>query len=1211
MVRAKENDENLQPLDRPNMQVAPDDSDRMRFGFRLKRQPSGLCTAGGSPDAAAGGKQETPSTSDAIRADAGLDIVSADAKACASLVERVHLSKLVGDTLGDIDGLLPLLKMKPTADKYNFKERIKDLESIVQPMKDGLFDQRRRCKMLVDVLLVEEERINARLQSSMHDASLQRELKHEVLMELDALQQQERERTRQLKQLRESLDAAHRDREPLQVRLIAQARRADEAEALIRERDAEIVVLRRQLDEANAASQAHEQHLVEAFLKLDVCKFDCKKQIDEAANLLREQVDEAGRDRQSLLTAAQQRENELAADRDHLQARLVEIESHLAITQEARDNANLMCAQLRQELATLIDTAENEQRALQLHLDAKDQLLAERDADASHRITSLEHAHKVRLDQLAQQQKMGEDDHAAKLISLQRMHEAEIEAVHEQLRMKEAKHEANMQSAATVHKTQLQGIADQFRLKEMEIEIEVQSIKTAHQADLDRVLLQMETKAANMDAEGQSVKNACQARLTEMEEQLRTKEAEHQSAIQCATNLHQARLAELKEQLRLKEIDHQAGLQSIMLIHKSQLDEKDYVLQQKDDTLRESIQSLKAMHQMQFDQKDESLRQKDITMRQSIDSIRSLYQIQLDEKDDLLRQRDCDLRESIQSIAVMHCNNNEQILHERQRAQRLEEDVQGLRTNEEGLRRSVHSLAQDRDRVAAELNACKEKVVGLHSDLRVAQSERDWLVDQGTENKVAMQKLQDGLAVVSTKLRSVQEEHHGTSNQQQMDAIADLKLTVERLTTKVDSSQLELGERQDNISKQRMYILALEEKLRNADGERRELHNAIQELKGNIRVFCRVRPAAETAIHALQSLEANKLTVSCNGESHVFAFDRVFVAAAAQESVFEEVGGLVQSALDGYKVCIFAYGQTGSGKTYTMQGTNSPAGWGLIPRSLRQIFKTSEAMREKGWEWSLRASFLEIYNETFRDLLRSEDDGAPLPHAIKHDDAWGAVVTNMGCHEVNSLEQINVLMAKAARQRSVASTEMNSISSRSHSVFALYLKGVNNQFHSELHGALHLVDLAGSERLQRSGATGDRLKETQNINRSLSSLADVFLAKAEGRAHIPFRNSKLTHLMEPCLSGQGKTLMLVNVGPEQDNAHETLCSLRFAGQVSQCDTGGRPKRHAKSTIGTSVALSPAPSSRPQTPARPQAVGAASGLAAVPVASATTARRTGK
>ena len=151
------------------------------------------------------------------------------------------------------------------------------------------------------------------------------------------------------------------------------------------------------------------------------------------------------------------------------------------------------------------------------------------------------------------------------------------------------------------------------------------------------------------------------------------------------------------------------------------------------------------------------------------------------------------------------------------------------------------------------------------------------------------------------------------------------------------------------------------------------------------------------------------------------------------------------------------------------------------------------------------------------------------------------------------------------KNRTVGATLMNQDSSRSHSIFALYLHGVNEAKGTELHGALHLVDLAGSERLDKSGATGERLRETQSINKSLSSLADVFMAKSENQPHVPFRNSKLTHLMQPCLSGHGKTLMVVNVGPEADNSHETLCSLRFASQVNQCDTGGKPKRNAKPT----------------------------------------------
>merc|ERR1719310_959017 len=169
------------------------------------------------------------------------------------------------------------------------------------------------------------------------------------------------------------------------------------------------------------------------------------------------------------------------------------------------------------------------------------------------------------------------------------------------------------------------------------------------------------------------------------------------------------------------------------------------------------------------------------------------------------------------------------------------------------------------------------------------------------------------------------------------------------------------------------------------------------------------------------------------------------------------------------------------------------------------------------------------------------------------------------------MAQVNTLMAKAAKHRAVGATDMNAVSSRSHSMFALYLHGTNTAKEEQLHGALHLVDLAGSERLDKSGAQGERLRETQNINKSLSCLTDVFVAKAEGRKHVPFRNSKLTHLMEPCLSGEGKTLMIVNVSPETSNAHESLCSLRFAGRVGQCNTGGKPKRGASTLVTNSVA----------------------------------------
>ena len=155
--------------------------------------------------------------------------------------------------------------------------------------------------------------------------------------------------------------------------------------------------------------------------------------------------------------------------------------------------------------------------------------------------------------------------------------------------------------------------------------------------------------------------------------------------------------------------------------------------------------------------------------------------------------------------------------------------------------------------------------------------------------------------------------------------------------------------------------------------------------------------------------------------------------------------GLVQSSLDGYKVCIFAYGQTGSGKTYTMQGGEAHPTWGIIPRALAKILDISETMKGDGWTWTLVASFLEIYNEQLRDLLHDAKAGAQPSYAIRDDEAWGTVVANMSRTEVSSMEQINRLMAKAAKARAVGKTEMNAQSSRSHSVFALYLHGTNQK----------------------------------------------------------------------------------------------------------------------------------------------------------------------
>lgn len=204
----------------------------------------------------------------------------------------------------------------------------------------------------------------------------------------------------------------------------------------------------------------------------------------------------------------------------------------------------------------------------------------------------------------------------------------------------------------------------------------------------------------------------------------------------------------------------------------------------------------------------------------------------------------------------------------------------------------------------------------------------------------------------------------------------------------------------------------------------------------------------------------------------------------------------------------------------------------------------------------MQVSFIEIYNESIRDLLR-EESVSDLKHDIKVNPDGRRYITdiNMVSLEPTDTEAVENIMSQAAKHRSVGSTDMNAVSSRSHSVFTLHLTAFHPENRQALRGTLNLCDLAGSERLGRSNATGARAKEAMAINKSLSSLTDVFVSIGKKSSHIPFRNSKLTYLLQPSLSGDGKTLMLVNMSPTEMSTQETLCSLRFAAQVNKCELG--------------------------------------------------------
>ena len=377
-----------------------------------------------------------------------------------------------------------------------------------------------------------------------------------------------------------------------------------------------------------------------------------------------------------------------------------------------------------------------------------------------------------------------------------------------------------------------------------------------------------------------------------------------------------------------------------------------------------------------------------------------------------------------------------------------------------------------------------------------------------------------------------------------------------------------LKEKMANLTEKESEILVLKQRIEEMDEEikkgeklRKKLHNEVMELKGNVRVFCRVRPFLpneqvdeEESVKTIE--ESSEITITQPSTStmqvskqHPFSFDKVFGPTCNQETVFEEISQLVQSVLDGYRVCIFAYGQTGSGKTFTMEGGPGESE-GMIPRAVDQIYETAIHMKEKGWTHSMEATFVEIYNEQIRDLLSNKNE----KHEIKHRDNQ-TMVTNIESVKVSSPSEVHEILKSATKNRSVGVTECNERSSRSHSVFTLKIEGSNEITGEKCSGIINLIDLAGSERLAQSKATGDRLKETQAINKSLSSLGDVISSLANKESHVPYRNSKLTYLLQNSLGGNTKTLMFVNVAPSKESVHESICSLRFATKVNSCQIG--------------------------------------------------------
>uniref|UniRef100_A0A8B9KJP5 Kinesin-like protein n=1 Tax=Astyanax mexicanus TaxID=7994 RepID=A0A8B9KJP5_ASTMX len=350
------------------------------------------------------------------------------------------------------------------------------------------------------------------------------------------------------------------------------------------------------------------------------------------------------------------------------------------------------------------------------------------------------------------------------------------------------------------------------------------------------------------------------------------------------------------------------------------------------------------------------------------------------------------------------------------------------------------------------------------------------------------------------------------------------------------------------------------------------------EVSDNVKVVVRCRPLnqKEKMMGHKQSVTVDEMrgtiTVNKTETPHeppkTFTFDTVFSPDSKQLDVYNLTARpIVDSVLEGYNGTIFAYGQTGTGKTFTMEGVRAvPELRGIIPNSFAHIFGHI-AKAEGDTRFLVRVSYLEIYNEEVRDLL-GKDQMQRLE--VKERPDVGVYIKDLSGYVVNNADDMDRIMTLGHKNRSVGATNMNEHSSRSHAIFTITIecseKGIDGNQHVRM-GKLHLVDLAGSERQGKTGATGQRLKEATKINLSLSTLGNVISALVDGKStHVPYRNSKLTRLLQDSLGGNSKTMMCANIGPADYNYDETISTLRYANRAKNIKNKARINEDPKDAL---------------------------------------------
>lgn len=504
------------------------------------------------------------------------------------------------------------------------------------------------------------------------------------------------------------------------------------------------------------------------------------------------------------------------------------------------------------------------------------------------------------------------------------------------------------------------------------------------------------------------------------------------------------------------------------------------------------------------------------------------------------------------------------------------------RLSEEG--KKYKELEKQYETLQDQKRMSEVRIKRLEADLRILQKE---LFGAG------------GDAAVVTQMTRLSSLAGGPRTEQETDFMNEKDVAGNRIQDIIESRDVkamaeELRELDKKCNSQRDYNAQLLSKM---------LH-----LQGNIQVYCRVRPISVGEMQKGHKSVAESLSeteVGCfdnrSNKWKSFAFDRVWGPDQSQQSVFQDVEPLALSVVDGFNACIFAYGQTGSGKTFTMEGVEEGGQYGISYRTIQKIFhllqlrsqqqraaemfvesqNDGEPAKEVEFTFGLEVGMLEIYNDEVFDLLatqgkttREKQEGAMRAGGkasldIRRNQDGRIEVPNLTKEKVSSLEEVMALLKRGNSNRATAATDMNEHSSRSHMVLSVDVySGLEDSQKNK--GTLFLVDLAGSERVRKSKVEGEQLKEAGFINKSLSALGNVMEALDRKASHVPYRDSKLTYLLQDSLGGNSRTMMVVAICPTDASYDESVHALQFATRVRRIQIGAAQRNVTSKNLEETV-----------------------------------------